>query len=148
MNAFTSKNPDFEQAVRASFARQGAMGLLGAELATVEPGHVEIALRFRPALSQQNGYFHAGITTTIADSAAGYAAYSLFAPGHEVLTVEFKVNLLAPADGERLLAIGAVKKPGRTLTICEFEVIAFKGEKRTTCAFGIATMFCLPARAA
>ena len=94
--------------VRASFERRGIMRLLGAELALVEPGRVEITLPYRADLCQQNGYLHAGISTTIADTAGGYAAYSLFEPGQDVLTSEFKMNFLAPAKGERYTATGRV----------------------------------------
>jgi uncharacterized protein (TIGR00369 family) len=144
MSEHTPKNPDYEAAVRESFARQGAMTLIGARLLAVQPGRVQIELPFRPDLSQQHGFFHAGVTTTIADSAAGYAAFSLYPRGHAVLTVEFKVNLLAPADGERLVATGRVKKPGRTLTVCEFEVEVWKAGVARACAYGIGTMICLP----
>jgi uncharacterized protein (TIGR00369 family) len=132
--------------VRASFARQGVMRLIGAELTRVEPGLAAIELGLRPELTQQHGYFHAGMTATIADSAAGYAAYSLFPAASSVLTVEFKINLVAPADGERLVATGRVKKPGRTLTICEFEVVALKDARPTVCALGLETLICLVGR--
>jgi len=140
---FQPADPDFEARVRASFGRQGVMKLIGAVLARVEPGRATIELAYRPELSQQHGFFHAGMTSTIADSAAGYAAFSLFPAGSSVLTVEFKINLIAPADGERLVATGRVKKPGRTLTICEFEVVAQKGGKATVCALGLETLICL-----
>lgn len=134
---------DIEQRIRASFVRQGAMALIGATLGRVEPGLVEIALPFRPDLTQQHGYFHAGMTSAIADSAGGYAAYTLFPADSSVLTVEFKINLIAPADGERLIATGRVRKTGRTLTICDLEVVAIKGGKPTTCALGLQTLICL-----
>jgi uncharacterized protein (TIGR00369 family) len=140
---FQAADPDFEARVRASFARQGAMKLIGAVLTRVEPGVAGIELPYRPDLSQQHGFFHAGMTSAIADSAAGYAAFSLFPAASSVLTVEFKINLIAPADGERLIATGRVKKPGRTLTICEFEVVAEKGGKATVCALGLETLICL-----
>jgi uncharacterized protein (TIGR00369 family) len=139
-------DPAFEARVRASFARQGAMKLIGAVLTRVEPGLAAIELPYRPELSQQHGFFHAGMTSAIADSAAGYAAFSLFHAASSVLTVEFKINLIAPADGERLVATGRVKKPGRTLTICEFEVVAEKGGKATVCALGLETLICLAGR--
>ena len=119
------------------------MALIGATLGRVEPGLVEIALLFRPDLTQQHGYFHAGMTSAIADSAGGYAAYTLFPADSSVLTVEFKINLIAPADGERLIATGRVRKTGRTLTICDLEVVAIKGGKPTTCALGLQTLICL-----
>jgi len=97
--AFQPADPDFETRVRASFGRQGIMQLIGAELTRVEPGLATIELPYRATLTQQHGFFHAGMTSTIADSAAGYAAYSLFPAASSVLTVEFKINLVAPADG-------------------------------------------------
>jgi uncharacterized protein (TIGR00369 family) len=141
--SFQAADPDFEARVRASFARQGAMKLIGAQLTRVEPGLATIELPHRTDLTQQHGFFHAGMTSAIADSAAGYAAFSLFPAASSVLTVEFKINLIAPADGERLVATGRVKKPGRTLTICEFEVVARKGGKDTVCALGLETLICL-----
>jgi uncharacterized protein (TIGR00369 family) len=141
--AFQPQDPNFEARVRESFARQGAMRLIGAELTRVEPGVVTIELAHRPELTQQHGFFHAGMTSTIADSAAGYAAFSLFPAESSVLTVEFKINLIAPADGERLVATGRVKKPGRTLTICEFEVVAVRNGTPTLCALGLETLICL-----
>jgi uncharacterized protein (TIGR00369 family) len=119
------------------------MQTIGAELVRVEPGRVEIALPYRDDLTQQHSYLHAGITSTIADSAGGYAGYSLFPAGSSVLTVEFKINLLAPAAGERFIAVGEVVKPGRTLTICRLEVSALKVEQRTLIAIGQQTLICL-----
>lgn len=110
--------------VRASFGRQQAMTLLGAEMAEVKAGMVEIVLPFREELTQQHGFIHAGMITAIVDSACGYAALSLMPPGVGVLTIEFKVNLLNPAAGERFIARGQVVKPGRTIMVCTGEVIA------------------------
>ena len=143
MSRFQPRDPAFEGRVRDSFARQALMRTIGAELARIEPGRVEIALPYRPDLTQQHGFLHAGITSAIADSAGGYAGYSLFPAGSSVLTVEFKINLLAPAAGERFLAVGEVVKPGRTLTICKLEVTAIKGEQRTPIAIGQQTLICL-----
>lgn len=134
MNAFTAPDGQFELRVRESFGRQSVMSLIGASLARVEPGLVEIALPYRSDLCQQDGFFHAGITSTIADSAGGYAAYSLMPAGSGVLTVEFKINLAAPAAGERLRALGKVVRPGRTLTICDVEVYAEDAELSKLCA--------------
>lgn len=134
MSGFQPLDPDFEARVRASFRRQGIMETLGAELGRVEPGLVEIALRFRPGLSQQHGFFHAGVTSTIGDSAGGYAGLSLFPAEATVLTVEYKINLLAPADGQCLRALGRVIKPGRTLTICDVEVFVEKEGRERLCA--------------
>ena len=147
MGAHQPADVDFERRVRESYERQGAMRLIGAELARVEPGRVDIELPFREELSQQHGFFHAGITSTIADSAGGYAGYTLFPADSSVLTVEFKINLIAPADGEKLIASGRVKKPGRTLTICEFEVVVMKAGRAKTCALGLQTLMCVQARA-
>jgi len=103
------------------------MGLIGGELVRVEPGVVEITLPYRPDLTQQDGYVHAGIITAIADTACGYAAYSLMPPESDVLAVEFKVNLLRPAKGEMFLAHAEVIKPGRTLTVVRADVFARSG---------------------
>jgi uncharacterized protein (TIGR00369 family) len=140
---FRPPDPDFAARVRASFGRQAAMRLIGAELAAVEPGHVVIELPYRDDLTQQHGFVHGGITAMIADSAAGYAAFTLFPADSSILTVEFKINLVAPADGERLVASARVKKTGRTLTICEFEVAARKQGRSTVCALGLQTLICL-----
>jgi uncharacterized protein (TIGR00369 family) len=145
--SFVPADPDFEQRTRASFARQGAMAYLGATLARVQPGVVEIVLPFRPELAQQHGFFHAGIISTIADSAGGYAGFTLFAPDTGVLTVEFKVNLLAPADGERAIAVGEVIRSGRTLTVCRLDAFVEKLGKRTHCATGTQTLISVAGRA-
>jgi uncharacterized protein (TIGR00369 family) len=112
------RNPDFERAVRDSFALQGLMATLGAELLRIGPGRVEIALATRPELSQQHGYLHAGAIAAAVDSACGYAAMTLMPPERDVLSVEFKLNLLAPAAGARFVAWGEVVRSGRTLTVC------------------------------
>jgi len=120
----TPEDPNYAERVRASFGRQRVMALLGAHLRTVAPGQTDIVLPYREELSQQHGFIHAGIVTAIADSACGYAALSLMPPDVGVLTVEFKVNLLNPASGVRLVARGQVVKPGRTLMVCTAEVAA------------------------
>ncbi|NUP08822.1 MAG: PaaI family thioesterase [Polyangiaceae bacterium] len=121
----TPRDPDFEQRIRSSFGRQAAMATVGATLARVTPGEVVLDLPFRPALTQQHGFLHAGIVTTVMDSACGYAALTLMQPGAAVLTVEFKVNLLSPARGKRFCAIGRVVRAGRTVTVVsgEFRVV-------------------------
>ena len=124
----------YETRVRESFARQGAMRLMGAQVAEVAPGYCAITLIPRPELSQQHGYVHAGIVSAIVDSAGGYAGFTLFPEESSVLTVEFKLNLLAPAGGERLVAEGFVVKPGRTLAITRGEVHAERDGKRTLVA--------------
>ncbi len=146
LSAMTPRDPDFEARVRASFDRQKVMRLIGARMTRVEPGLAEIELPFRDDLTQQHGFFHAGITSTIADSAGGYAAYSLFPPDSSVLTVEFKMNLLAPADGERLVATARVVRSGRTLTVCDLEAHVFRGGVATLCAKGLSTLLCLAGR--
>lgn len=146
MPAFLPVDPLFESKIRESFARQGAMKLLGARLSRVEAGLVEIELPFRAELTQQHGFFHAGMTSAIVDTAGGYAGFSLFPAGSTVLTVEFKINLLAPADGELLLAAGRVRKHGRTLTICDLEVTVVKNGRPATCATGLQTLICLQGR--
>jgi len=142
------RDPDFAARVRGSFDRQGIMQLIGATLARIEPGLVVIELPYRANLTQQHGYFHAGVVSTIADSAAGYAAYSLMPAKSSVLTVEYKINLLAPADGEHLVATGRAIRSGRTLTVCEVEVEVEvqKGGARATCAWMLATLMCLENR--
>ena len=137
-------NPRFAENIKESFALQSIMRLIGAELTLVEPGIVEITLPYRSDLAQQHGYLHAGIVTTIADSAAGYAAYSLMPPGAEVLSVEFKVNLLRPARGKSFLARADVIKPGRTLTVARADVfgVAETGERELVATM-LATIICL-----
>jgi uncharacterized protein (TIGR00369 family) len=126
--------------VRASFARQGFMEHLGAQLAEVGEGTCTITCRPRPELTQQHGFMHAGVVGAIADSAAGYAALSLLPAGSEVLTVEYKLNLLAPAEGDLLIARGRVVRSGRTLTVCEATVSAVRHRAETPCAVMLATM--------
>jgi uncharacterized protein (TIGR00369 family) len=134
------RDPHFEARVRASFERQQFMQTLGARLEKVEPGEVTISLPFRPDLTQQHGFLHAGAVTSVVDSACGYAALTLMEPGAAVLAVEFKVNLLAPAAGERFLAIGRVVRSGRTLTVCSGEMRALQGERDTVVALMQGTM--------
>ncbi|WP_194815113.1 PaaI family thioesterase [Nocardia sp. XZ_19_385] len=129
--------------IEESFARQGLMRHLGARLAHVAPGRVHIVLPNRPEVTQQHGYIHAGATSAIADSAGGYAGFTLFPENSSVLTVEYKINLLAPASGDYLEAVGTVLKPGRTLTICNLEVFAIQGDQRTLIATGQQTLICM-----
>jgi uncharacterized protein (TIGR00369 family) len=147
MSGWQPKNPEWERSIRESFARQGIMATLGAELTRVEPGFVEIACDFREGLAQQHGFFHAGVTSTLMDSAGGYAAFSLFPPDSSILTVEFKINLLAPAAGSRLFARGRVFKPGRTLTICDVEGFVLGAQGERICAKMQQTLMCLEGRA-
>jgi len=138
MTAFTPPDPQFAERVRASFARQGAMGTLGATLDAVEPGRVVIALPWSQPLTQQHGFLHAGMVATALDSACGYAGFTLMPADAAVLTIEFKINLLAPARGERFRMEGAVLKPGRTITVAEGRAYALDGGKEKL----IATMNC------
>jgi len=147
MDGLVAGDPLFAERVRDSFQRQNAMRFIGATLVRIEPGYAEIELPYRDELTQQHKFFHGGITTMIADSAGGYAAYSLFPADASVLTVEFKMSLLAPAAGEKLVASARVVKPGRTLTLCDVEVHAIDGEKRTLVLKGLETLICLHGKA-
>jgi uncharacterized protein (TIGR00369 family) len=140
---WTPSDPDYAARVRESFARQAVMRLIDARLTRVEPGEVEIQLPYRADLTQQDGYLHAGIVSTVADSAGGYAGYTLMPAASRVLSVEYRLHFLAPAEGERLIATGRVKRSGRTLTVCELEAVVVKGEARTVCAWGTQTLICL-----
>ena len=144
--SFAPKDPNFEARLRASFGRQAIMERIGARVTRVEPGLVEIELPYRAELTQQHGFFHAGITGTIADSAGGDAAYSLMPAGASVPTTEFKINLLAPADGELLRARGRVVKPGRTLSVCDVDLFAIEDGRATPCAKLLETLMCLDGR--
>lgn len=143
MAAPVPPDPGYEARVRASFAAQGAMAHLGAEIVEVAPGRCVIGLPYRPELSQQDGFFHAGIVTTIVDSACGYAAFTLMPAGARVLTVELKLNLVAPARGERLVATGRVERAGRTLTVVRGEVGAFAGGVAVAVALMQGTMIAI-----
>ena len=147
MPAFEPRDPGWEARVRASFALQTVMTTIGARLGRVAPGAVDVELPFRADLCQQHGFLHAGIVTTIADSSCGYAALSLMEPDASVLTVEFKLNLLAPARGERLLARGRATRPGRTLTVCQADVVAVQDGAETPVATMLATLMALQGRA-
>ena len=139
-----SPNPAFKEEIERGFAMQSAMQLIGAELHRIEPGIIEIKLPYRPDLCQQHGYVHAGIITTIADTACGFAAFSVMLPGSGVLSVEFKVNLLRPARGTHFIARGEVIKPGRTLTVARGDVLGFSesGEQELIATM-LATMMCV-----
>lgn len=133
-------NPTFVEEIKESFAKQLVMSLIGAALTRVEPGIVEISLPYRRDLTQQHGYVHAGIITAIADSACGYAAYTLMPPDSDVLAVEFKVNLVRPAKGETFVARAEVMKSGRTLTVVRADVHALTGNERELVAMMQGTM--------
>jgi len=137
--AFEPRDPNFRARVHDSFARQNFMALIGARVLSVAPGAVEIELPLRPALEQQHGYAHAGAAWSIADSAAGYASQSLMAADEGVLTAELKINLLAPAKGERLVARGQVERAGRRLIVARSDVYAVEGGSETHIAIALGT---------
>ncbi|NRD43643.1 PaaI family thioesterase [Corallococcus exiguus] len=143
---FTPADAAFEQRVRDSFARQRVMDTIGASLTSVSPGEVIIELPFREDLTQQHGYLHAAIVTAIVDSACGYAAYSLMPVDAAVLTVEYKVNFLAPAAGRKFIAQGRVTKPGRTLTVTTGDVFAETDAGLKPIATMLATMMAVSQR--
>lgn len=140
--AGTFQPPDshFAERVRASFQQQTVMVAIGAWLRSVAPGAVEIELPYRADLCQQDGFLHAGVVTTIVDSACGYAAYTLMPDGARVLSVEFKINFLAPAVGDRFIARGTVARAGRTVTVCTGEVVAVSQDSERVIALMQATM--------
>ena len=138
MAQFEPRNPLYEQRVRDSFALQGVMHHMGAQLGLIAPGAVDIELTWAKELTQQHGFLHAGVVSAALDSACGYAAFTLMVPEPEVLTNEFKNNLLAPAQGERFRMEGRVLKPGRTITVCEGRAYALHGGGEKL----IATMGC------
>ncbi len=144
--AFEPRDLDFAERVRASFARQAFMAHIGAELADIAPGACEIHLPRRAELTQQHGFIHGGAVGAIVDSAMGYAGYTLAPAGASVLTVEYKLNLVAPADGERLIARGHVVRAGRTLTVCRGEVFALRDGAETLCAAAMQTLMILEGR--
>jgi uncharacterized protein (TIGR00369 family) len=135
------RDPEFRERVAESFARQALMRTLGARLAEVAPGEVVIEVEHRPELTQQNGYLHAGVLASIADSACGYAAFTLMPPGSNVLSVEFKLNLLAPAAGPRTVARARVIRAGGTLSVCTADVLSISADgAETPVAFMLATL--------
>ena len=134
MKDFTATDPDFAERVRKSFDAQGIMDHIGATLTLIEPGVCEIELPYSDAVSQQYGFFHGGVIGTIADSAGGYAAFGLMDAEDGILTVEYKLNLMAPADGDLLVARGQVVRSGRTLTVARAEVGVVKNGVEVACA--------------
>ena len=132
--------PEIKKRVLDSFERQGLMKHLGASLSELSPGRAVVQMPYRTELTQQHGFFHAGGTTAICDAAGGYAALSMFPPDSSILTVEFKINLLAPALGDYLEAIGKVVRAGRTLTVCQVEVFGVARDERTLVALGQQTL--------
>lgn len=148
MTGFEPSDPDWQARIRDSFARQPAMALIGARLGRLAPGDVEVELPIRRQVTQQHGFVHGGVVAMIADSAAGYAAFSLMPADGTLLSVEFKLNFLAPGRGTTLVARGRVIKPGRTLSVVEVDVdgVAMDGT-RTACARMLQTLMALPGRA-
>lgn len=144
---YTPPNPDFDARVRDSFRRQPAMELVGGKINELVPGLCRIEIDGRREVKQQHGFIHGGIVGMAADTAAGYAAFSMMPADSTVLTAEYKINFLAPADGERIVATACVRKPGKTLMICDLSVSVFKDGVESECAMGIATMICMRGRA-
>lgn len=134
MKKASPPDPEFESRIRSSFARQGLMETIGAKLLKVGPGEAQIELSYSKAITQQHGFVHAGIVSTIADNACGYAAYSLMPADSDILGVENKINFLAPAKGERFVGVGRVIKAGRTLAVCSGEVWAYNNGEKTLVA--------------
>ena len=134
------KDPNFESRIRESFSRQSLMQTLAAGITSLAPGEVEITMPMRAGLSQQDGFVHAGVITAIVDSACGYAALSLTPAGHEVLTIEYKINFLSPAIGDHFVARGRVTRAGKTITVCSGEVTAQSGDQSNLIASMLATM--------
>lgn len=144
---FQPKNPDFEARVRDSFARQPMMDHLGATVTAVGPGTCEITMPYDRRLTQQHGYLHGGALAAIADSAAGYAAFSLMPPEDSPLTVEYKLNILRPGAGEMFFARGRVIKPGRTLTVVQGDVYALLDGQEVMCLTSIQTLMAMAGKA-
>ena len=140
MSEFQPANPDFAARCRKSFGAQQFMDHIGATLARIEPGYCEIHLPVRSEVTQQHGYVHGGAMATIADCAAGYAAFSLFDANSAPLTVEYKLNILRPGEGERMVTRAQVVKPGRTLTVVQADVFAVAGERETLCVTSLQTV--------
>lgn len=143
VSEFTPRDPNYDVKVRDSFDRQPFAHLVGFHISDLKPGFLEFTLPLRPELTQQHGYAHGGVIATLADNASAYAAFSLMPPDSAPLTVEFKLNLLAPGKGESLIARGEVLKPGRTLTVCESKVFALSEGVETLIATALVTMMCL-----
>jgi uncharacterized protein (TIGR00369 family) len=146
MPRFEPKNPNFRKIATDTFERQRAMRTLGISLARMEPGEVDLAMGYSPDFTQQNGFVHAGVITAGLDNACGIAAFTLMPADSDILTVEFKTNLLAPAKGERFAFRAVVVKPGRTLTVCEGRAYAVHDGVETLIATMTATMMALPRR--
>ena len=147
MPRFEPKNPDYRALATATFEQQRAMKTLGISIARLEPGEVDLAMDYSAEFTQQHGFIHAGIITAGLDNACGIAAFTLMPDGSDILTVEFKTNLLAPARGQRFAFRAAVIKPGRTLTVCEGRAYAEQDGRETLIATMTGTLMALPRRA-
>jgi len=143
MTRFEAKDPEYQARVRASFDRQQAMQTLGIEIVRLEPGEIDLTMPYSRAYTQQHGFVHAGIIATALDSACGYAAFSLMPRDAAVLTVEFKINLMAPAKGERFVFRSRVVKPGRTITVCDGQALAVDAGAEKLVATMTGTMMAL-----
>jgi len=148
MPSFQPKNPDYRAVATGTFERQRAMRTLGISIARMEPGEVDLAMDYAAEFTQQNGFVHAGVITAGLDNACGIAAFTLMPAGSDILTVEFKANLLAPARGERFVFRAIVVKPGRTLTVCEGRAYAIQDGVETLIATMTGTLMALPRREA
>ncbi len=146
MSRFEPKNPDYRTVAAALLARQPAMRTLGISIARLDPGEVDLSMPYASEFTQQNGFIHAGIVTAGLDNACGIAAFTLMPEGSDILTVEFKTNLLAPAKGERFAFRAQVVRPGRTLTVCEARAFAESDGVETLVATMTGTLMALPRR--
>ncbi len=142
--AFPVLNPDYERMARAQFEQQAFMRHVGASLVSIAPGRSEMHLPYRPELTQQNGYFHGGLIAALADNAGGAAGYSLLPADRIALTVEFKVNIMAPGQGELLIARGQVVRSGKTLTVCRADVFSVSTGTEKPCATCLMTLISIP----
>lgn len=148
MPTFEPKNQEYARAVKESFERQGLMRTLGIELARVEPGLVELRVRFSGHVAQQHGYFHGALIGAAMDSAGGYAALSLMPPGHEVLSTEYKINFVAASAGDELIARGQVVRPGRTITVSEVRAWCLRAGSATLSAIMLQSLIGIDAKRA
>ena len=145
--SFQPRDPHYKEKVQAGFAQQAFMPFIGAEVAEVQPGYCEIRLPYKPELMQQHGLFHGGVVGTLADNAGAGATGTLVAEGNTLLTVEYKLNFLSPAQGEMLIARGQVLKAGRTLTVARSDVYAVNDGVEKLCATALTTVMTIPATA-
>lgn len=144
MPEFTVRNKDYAARTRASFERQFFMETLGAHISKLDAGYCEMQLPYAKSLTQQHGYFHGGVIGTLADNAGGYASFTLMNATDSVLTIEYKMNIMAPANGELLIARGQVLRPGRRVTIAKTDVFSLKDGVETHCATSLGTFMVLP----